>query len=340
MKKETKKKMEKGLKKLDENRKLIYSFLGGAVLVALIAVIIWPDRIATLEDGTQPVATVEGETFTADFLYEKMKDKFSISYLLDHIDDAILKEKYEEDDEMIEDVEKTADEYISYYKQYGYTEESFLSQNGFESKDAFLDYLKIDYRRKQYYEDYLKSQISDEDIQNYYDEKVVGDINTQHILVKTSEDVTKEDAKAKIEEIIGKLNDGTSWEDVQEEYKDDITFEDLKYVAFNANYESTFKDALMELEDNSYSKEPVETTYGYHVIHRFDQKEKASLEDLKDTIIETISDEMDAADSNLYNKTMIDMRKEANLEFQDTVMGKKYEEYCDGLLNTKTTEEE
>lgn len=338
MKKETKDKMKKGIKKVDDNRNLIYSFIGGALLVTLITIIIWPDRIATLEDGTQPVATIEGETFTADFLYEKMKDKFSVSYLLDYIDDAILKEKYEENDEMIDEIKKTADEYISYYEQYGYTEESFLSQNGFKDKDAFLDYLKIDYRRKLYYEDYLKSQISDEDIQKYYDEDVFGDINTQHILVKTSDDMSEEDAKAKAEEIIGKLNDGKTWEEVQEEYKDVITFEDLKYVAFNASYESAFMDALVKLDENSYTKEPVKTTYGYHVIYRFDQKEKASLEDLKDSIIETLSDKMDKEDSNLYNKTMIKMREEAKLEFKDTVMEKKYKDYCNNLLNTKSEE--
>lgn len=338
MKKETKDKMKKGLKKVDDNRNLIYSFIGGALLVTLITIIIWPDRIATLEDGTQPVATIEGETFTADFLYEKMKDKFSVSYLLDYIDDAILKEKYEENDDMIKEIEKTADEYISYYKQYGYTEESFLSQNGFKDKNAFLDYLKIDYRRKLYYEDYLKSQISDEDIKKYYDEDVFGDINTQHILVKTSDDMSEEDAKAKAEEIIGKLNDGKTWEEVQEEYRDVITFEDLKYVAFNANYESTFMDALVKLDENSYTKDPVKTTYGYHVIYRFDQKEKANLEDLKDSIIETLSDKMNEEDSNLYNKTMIKMREEAKLEFKDTVMEKKYKDYCNNLLNTKSEE--
>lgn len=331
-----KERLLKGVNKLEENRKMIYAFVGGALLVTLITFIIWPDRIATLKDGTQPVATIDGKNFTADFLYEKMKDKYSISYLLDYIDDEILSKKYKENEDMISEVEKSADEYLSYYKQYGYTEESFLAQNGFANKEAFINYLKIDYRRKLYHEDYLKSQISDKDIQKYYDEKVQGDINTQHILVKISDKVTDEDAKKKAEEIIKKLNDGTSWEDVIKEYKDAITFEDLKYVAFNANYESAFKEALLKLENDSYSKEPVKTSYGYHIIHRFDQKEKAKLEDLKDTIIETISKEMDEADPKLYNKNMIKMREEAKLEFPDTVIGDKYKIYCDELLKTKS----
>ena len=152
------------------------------------------------------------------------------------------------------------------------------------------------------------------------------------MLVEVNEDMSDEDAKAKAEEIIKKLNDGATWEEVKEEYKDDVTFEDLKYVAFNANYESEFIDALVKLKENSYTKEPVKTTYGYHIIYRLDQKEKASLEDLKDSIIEQLTDKMDEEDPNLYNKTMIKMREDAKIDFKDTVMKEKYEIYCDNLL--------
>lgn len=327
-----------GLNKIDENRKAIYAFIGGALLVTLIAFIIWPDRIATLKDGTQPVAEIDGETFTADFLYDKMKDKFSISYLIDYIDDAILAKKYEEDDEMKESIEKTADDYISYYSQMGYDEETFLSQSGFKSKEDFLDYLKIDYRRKLYYEEKRKEKVTEDDINKYYEDKVYGDINTQHLLVKVSDDVTDEDAKKKAQEIIDKLEDGKTWDEVKEEYKDDTTFEDLKYVAFNSNYESAFKDALVALKDNSYTKEPVKTNYGYHVIYRLDQKNKAKLEDVKDTIIDSLIDEMDKNDSKLYNKTLIQMRKDAKLDFKDTVMEKKYNEYISNLLKDTSAE--
>lgn len=330
-KKETKNtndKFNKILKALEENRNVIFSFIGGALVVALVAVIIWPDRIATLKDGTQPVVNVNGETITADFLYEEMKKNYSISYLVDYIDKAILDKKYEETEEMKEEVEKTAQNYFDMYNQYYQMDEAtFLAQSGFENKDQFLDALKLDYRRKLYYEDYLKSQITDEQIQKYYDESVYGDINTQHLLVSVNDDMSDEDAKALAEEIIGKLNEGKSFEEVKEEYKDKVTYENLKYVAFNANLESSFLEALKGLSENSYTKEPVKTSYGYHVIYRTDQKEKPKLEDVKDSIIEKLSDELDASDENLYNKTLVKMREEAGLDFSDTVMKEKYEEY-------------
>lgn len=321
-------KLDNILKKIDENRNVIFSFIGGALVVALVTVIIWPDRIATLKDGTQPVVNVNGETITADFLYEEMKKNYSISYLVDYIDRAILDKKYEETDEMKEEVEKTAQNYFDMYNQYYQMDEAtFLAQIGFESREQFIDALKLDYRRKLYYEDYLKSQITEEQIQKYYDEEVYGDINTQHLLVSVNDDMSDEDAKKLAEEIIGKLNDGKSFEEVKEEYKDKVTYENLKYVAFNANLESSFLEALKGLSENSYTKEPVKTSYGYHVIYRTDQKEKPKLDDVKDSIIEKLSDELNASDENLYNKTLVKMREEAGLDFSDTVMKEKYEEY-------------
>ena len=326
--KNTKDKFKKWLEKIDQNRNLIFSFIGGALVVALITVIICPDRIATLKDGTQPVVKVNGETITADFLYEEMKKNYSISYLIEYIDKAILDKKYEETDEMKDEIEKTAQSYFDMYEQYyGMDEATFLSQNGFESKEQFLNVLKLDYRRKLYYDDYLKSQITDEQIQKYYDENVYGDINTQHILVSVNDDMSDEDAKKLAEEIIGKLNEGKSFDEVREEYKDSVTYENLKYVAFNANLESSFLEALEKLDENSYTKEPVKTSYGYHVIYRTDQKEKPSLEDVKDSVIEELCDELDASDENLYNKTLVKMREEAGLDFSDSVMKEKYEEY-------------
>lgn len=40
-------------------------------------------------------------------------------------------------------------------------------------------------------------------------------------------------------------------------------------------------EAMQKLENNSYTKEPVQTSYGYHVIYRIDQKEKPALKDVK-----------------------------------------------------------
>ena len=318
---------------LDKNRYSIYCFIAGMLITILVVIIIWPDRIATLKDGTQNVATIDGHNYTANDLYENMKNYYSVNYLLDQIDTDLLTELYEEDDEMKEEIKSNAEYYLNMYEQYyGYTEEQFLSENGFANYDEFLDYLRLDYRRNKYLDDYVEKNIEDKEIEKYYSDNVIGDINCQHILVEVSSSdddgkLSDEDAKALAEEIIDKLNDGTSWEDVQEEYKDKITFEDLGYQAWDANLEDTFMDALKELDDNSYSTEPVKTSYGYHVIYRLDQKETPELKDVKEDVIDNIISDKKSEDSNLLYKALINLRKENNLKFSDTVLGSKYDAY-------------
>ena len=266
-----------------------------------------------------------------------MKNHYSVSLLLDEIDNDLLTKLYKEDDAMLEKVKSNAENYINTYKQYyGYTEEEFLSKNGFANYNAFLDYLKLDYRRGKYLDDYVKKNLTDKEIQKYYDDKVFGDINTQHVLVEVKSDsdseksskLSDEDAKKLAEEIITKINDGTSWDDIKKNYKDKVTFEDLGYQSWDASLEESFMTALKEMDNNSFSEEPVKTSYGYHVIYRLDQKKKPTLKKTKDKIVENLISEKKAADSNLQYKALISLRKENNINLSDTTMKTKYDAYC------------
>lgn len=320
----------------DERRKIVYGFVGGLLLGLLIMVIFMPDRIATLKDGTQPIVSVDGKNITADELYEDMKNQYPINVLLDKIDDKILTKLYEEDDEMKEEVNSNAEYYLNMYKQYYSdveSEEELLEKMGFASYDKYLEYLTLDYRKNKYLEEYVENNLKDNEIQKYYDENVFGDINCQHILVsvKESDDeegLTEDEAKSLAEEIINKINDGTSWEDIQKEYKDSITYEDLGYQSWDASLESTFLEAIKDMDENSYSKEPVKTSYGYHVIHKLDQKEAPKLKDVKDSIIEDLVAEKKSEDQDLLYKALINLRKEHEVDFSDTVMKEKYDTYC------------
>ena len=324
-------KVFKMLEFFDKYRLAIYGAVGGILVTVLVVVIIWPDRIATLKDGTQPVAKIDGYTVTANDLYEDMKDVYSISSLLDKIDNKILEEKYPETDEMNDELKQQAESYYSAYEQYyKMDKETFLSNNGFGSEKAFLEYLRLQYRRNKYAEDYIKTLISDKEVEKYYEDKVYGDINTKHILVKVDSSASDEDKKKAedlAKEIISKLNDGKSFDDVKEEYKDQITYEELGYKSYNANLESAYMEAMQKLENNSYSKEPVKTSYGYHVIYRIDQKEKPALEDVKEEIIDSLVSEKKSEDKNISYVALDKMREESGLKFSDTVLEKKYNTY-------------
>lgn len=316
---------------IDKYRLAIYGVIGGVLATVLVVILIWPDRIAKLENGLEPVASIDGLTVTAEDLYEDMKEIYSVNNLLDIIDNKILEEKYPETDEMNTELNDQAEKYYNMYNQYyGYSKEEFLTKSGFGSERAFIEYLRLQYRRTQYTDDYIKEQITDKEIEKYYEDKVYGDINTKHILVKVSSSATdeeKKEAENLAKEIITKLNEGKSFDEVKDEYKDKITYEELGYKAYNASLESAYMEAMQKLENNSYTKEPVQTSYGYHVIYRIDQKEKPALKDVKEEIITSLVSEHKSKDTSVQYKALDKMREDAKLKFTDTVLEKKYETY-------------
>lgn len=315
----------------DKYRLAIYGLITGVLATVIVVIFIWPDRIAKLEDGTEPVAEIDGFVVTADDLYEDMKSRYSISAMLDKIDNQILAEKYPDTDEMNEEIKAQAENYYSVYEQYyQYTKEEFLAANEFASENEFLDYLKLSYRRNKYTEDYAKSLVTEKEVNDYYEKEVYGDINTKHMLVKVDSSATDEEktaAENTAKEIIAKLNEGKSFDEVKEEYKDQVTYEELGYKAYNANLESAYKDEMKALANNSYSQTPIKTSYGYHVVYRIDQKEKPALEDVKEEIIDELGSQKISEDQNLSGKCLDKMRVEAGLKFTDTVLEKKYNTY-------------
>lgn len=315
----------------DKYHLAIYGALGGILVTVLVVVLIWPDRIATLKDGTQPVATIDGMTLTADELYEDMKDIYSVSSLLDKLDTKILTDKYPDTDEMDDEVTSQAENYYKAYEQYyKMSKEDFLKQNGFNTEKKFLEYLKLNNRRTKYVKEYTENEVTDKEIDKYYEDKVYGDINTKHMLVKvdsSASDDDKKEAENLAKEIISKLDEGKTFDEVKEEYKDKITYEELGYKSYNAALEEAYKNEMKNLKDGEYSKEPVKTSYGYHIVYRIDQKEKPALEDIKDQIKEEIADEKISNDKNLYYVVLNKMRENANLKFEDTVLKDKYDNY-------------
>lgn len=315
----------------DKYHLAIYGALGGILVTVLVVVLIWPDRIATLKDGTQPVATIDGMTLTADELYEDMKDIYSVSSLLDKLDTKTLTDKYPDTDEMDDEVTSQAENYYKAYEQYyKMSKEDFLKQNGFNTEKKFLEYLKLNNRRTKYVKEYTENEVTDKEINKYYEDKVYGDINTKHMLVKvdsSASDDDKKEAENLAKEIISKLDEGKTFDEVKEEYKDKITYEELGYKSYNAALEEAYKNEMKNLKDGEYSKEPIKTSYGYHIVYRIDQKEKPALEDIKDQIKEEIADEKISNDKNLYYVVLDKMRENANLKFEDTVLKEKYDNY-------------
>lgn len=95
-------------------------------------------------------------------------------------------------------------------------------------------------------------------------------LKVKHVLIKTSDDVTSEDALAKANEVIAKLNAGEDMDKLVEEYGEDPGMESQDYYVFGeGEMVDEFYEASKALEIGAWSQEPVESSYGYHVIYRY-----------------------------------------------------------------------
>ena len=167
--------------------------------------------------------------------------------------------------------------------------------------------------------------ITDDEVNDYYNSKVYGTISTEHILVK-NDTMSDEEASSKATEILDKLKNGASWEDLKNEYKNVIITENVN-VEFDSNLESSYKMEAVKLSDGSYSSSLVKTSYGYHIIYRKSTTEKQSLKEVTTRIKNILSEVKQEEDSNLYAKTLIEMRKEAGMDIKDTEIKSIYDYY-------------
>lgn len=312
---------------LKKREKELKGLLVGALLCLIVCLLIWPKRIAKLSNGEEVAIKVNGKNITANTLYDSLKVKDGLSIMIEEIDKIILENKYTLTEEDNKNIKQTAENYYKNYESYyQISKEDFLKQHGFDTEEDFLKYLELDYKRNKYVDEYLTSLITDKDREEYYNKNYFTPFTVEHILVKTSDSVTKEDSKAKIEKIIKELNKGTSWDKIKTKYKKDITVESFN-VEFDSSFEERFAKAAKALKDGKYSTTPVETTYGYHVIYREKTLEKEKISDIKDRLTTKVLTEKKTNDSNYYQKTLAIMREEAKLEIKDTELKKLYETF-------------
>ena len=310
-------------------------------------------KIPKLSNGEEAVVTFKGgDKISVDELYEEMKSEYAQEMLINMIDKKILEDKYKDKiDEATESLNATMDNLEQVYgdsladtiKQYtGYSVEQFKN----------LTYLS---NLKEYaITDYAKAQITDKEIKKYYEDEIVSDIKVSHILItaKVTADMTDEEkaaaekeAKEKIDSIINELKNTKKTEiadkfaELANEYSEDTARKDkggsLGFInkdTLSSEYKELV-DAAYKLKDGEYSTKVITTELGYHVIYRAETKEKAELEDVKDTILDALSTKYITENPVANVKAMQELRKEYGVEIVDTDIQTKYAESIQNELN-------
>lgn len=324
-------------------------------------------KIPTLKNGDEAIVTFEnGEKISVDDFYTQIKDSFGLQTLINMVDTYVLETEFKD---YVEEAHEQADSYIdAFIETYG-GENEFLEvlqqQTGYQSIDAYREYMYVSLLQSHATEEYAKLQITDEDIEEYYNEKAIGDMEIAHILVTpnvdddaTDDEIDEAEKKSKdtIKEIISKLDEAKkNKEDIEEkfselakEYSEDESTKDdggnlgkINYGDLSDSYDELI-DAATKLKDGEYSTEVITTELGYHVILKIKTYEKDTLENLTDDIKETLGEEYMNNNTDAMIKALQYYRKEYDMEIVDSEINKQYSNYMQNLLlslqQTTTTE--
>lgn len=319
------------------------------ILIATFAVLLLLTgckQIPELKDGKQAVVSLDKEkSISVEDLYDELKDKYALSVLIDMIDTKILEDKYEGDEAksyVKSNVELSETYYDQYYKQSYSTYEQFLAGTyGVSSKAELEKTLTLRYKRTKAVEDYVKANVSENEINSYYKDELIGDIEASHILITAtydSEDKKEEAEKEALKtakEVIAKLDAGEDFAKLAKEYsKDGSSSNGGALGRFgHGDMVEEFETAAYKLEVGKYTKEPVKTRFGYHIILKTKQYDKPELKEVKDEIIDKITERKLSDDQSLTATALEQLRKDAGMSIEDSELKSKYDTYMYNLAN-------
>ncbi len=304
----------------------------------------------TPSNGSNNVITFDDSSLnvTVDELYKELKERYGANYLIQSMDEKLLSKEYETND----DANNYAENQLKIYRlYYGNNENDLLNairNSGYNSLDEFKEMLIANYKKTLLADDYVKKNISENDINKYYENNIYGDLTISHILVRvnktdtmTEEEKKEEDKKAqdKIAEIYKKLEEGKEFSEVAKESSEDYatTSDGGLLGTFNKGemtekYNKEFEEAAKNLKVGKYTEKVIESSYGYHIIYKNDEKEKPKLETVKQMIIEKIVDEEKEKDNKIEYKAMIDLREKYGLKFNDDDVKTQYDNAVNNWL--------
>ena len=307
--------------------------------------------IPKLDNGSDVVTTLKDDKkISVNDLYNELKDQYGLQTLINIIDKIILEDKYSGDKDA---AKENATNTMNQLKE-SYGDDLLQAIQTYTNYNTLEDYensLYLNYFQNKAINDYAKSKISDSEINKYYKDEIKPDIKISHILITAdyandaSDDDKKnaeENAKKTAEEVISKLNQSNNVADtfksLASEYsKDSSTKDDGGNLGFiNTNtlgdqYKNVV-NAAYDLKDGEYTKSPVKSELGYHVVLRVESKEKASLDTVKDSILDTLASDYVTKNADAQIKAMQELRKEYNMDIIDSEIHDQYVKYIQNSL--------
>lgn len=326
-------KIEKVFDKIMDNRPFAISLCVIIILAVALGITLFTKRIPKTSKGKQVVATVKGKTITADDLYLALKDEYGTDKLINMIDEYIAKKevKFTKDDEKY--IQDIVDEWKAQAESYGMTLPQLVANYGLtiNNDDEFFDFLKDNYSKSLAVINFIGDEASKDELKSFYEENYSDEITVRHILINIDDD--EDYAYNRAMELIGEL-DGLTGDELVNRFSElaSDNSDDTGTYSNGGLVENTtkktvvseFYDASANLKDGEYTKEPVKTQFGYHVILRISSKKVESFDKMKDQVKRDYGEQVLNSDPNLQVKKWDELRKSYKLNIVDSNIKEQY----------------
>lgn len=221
------------------------------------------------------VASSTAGKISQEELYENMKETYGSATLQQMIITDVLEAQYGE--AVTDDTVDTAMEEEA--QMYGGQEqfEGVLTSSGYTT-ESYKDLIRYSLLVEEAVKD--QSEITEEEYQTAYDE-YTPPVTASHILVEDAETANT---------LIEELNNGADFAELAKEHSTDkASAENGGQMTFSAGeMVAEFEEAAFALEEGEITEEPVESTFGFHIIKMDEKPEKGTLEEEKEGLTEQI----------------------------------------------------
>ncbi|WP_455466299.1 peptidylprolyl isomerase [Bartonella sp. B39] len=207
--------------------------------------------------------------------------------------------------------------------------------NKTEAYDKRMAVMRDNVLQQLYFKQTIVDHISDTDLEALYNKEVSAlpkedEVKARHILVKTRKEA---------EAVIKRLSKGESFEEIAKKSSTDGSAAvggDLGYFS-HGQMVKPFEDAAFGLKVGEYTKKPVESPFGWHVIKVEDRrlKQPPVFDDVKEVLRTQLIKER-------YRKLIVDLRSKLDVKYPDPNVTKLMQSLNQNgtLLPDETSDEE
>ena len=259
----------------------------------------------TLGACSRTVATTSGGKITESEYYDSMKKTSSGKQILEQM---ILNKVLEKDYGDKVSQKKVNSTYNTYKSEYGSSFDTILSENSM-TKSSFKKSIRSNLLLREAVKDHVT--ITNKQLKKQW-KSYQPKTTVAQILVSK---------KAKAEDIIKQLDNGASFSKLAKKYSTDSSTKNNggKLSAFDntdSSLDSSFKKAAFALKQGEYTKTPVKTSYGYHIIKSIKRPAKGKMSDHTATLKKQIIDS-DMNSSTVLQKVVSKVLKNGNVSIKD-----------------------